>query len=155
MTIAYILHHSPAFMSLIMQLCQSIFGKAPKLYLTEILYKGKQMKLDDALVLKYNDRHVTFSFSAPTFSLPEVLQFQYKINSSPWLSLAFPQLELNALVPGDYTLQVRLGILRAAGVKALIHRFEVERPFYLSWWFYTLYWATVFSFGLFQLQKEN
>ncbi|MFN8317906.1 MAG: histidine kinase [Saprospiraceae bacterium] len=129
-------------------------GKAPKLYLTEILYKGKQMKLDDALVLKYNDRHVTFSFSAPTFSLPEVLQFQYKINSSPWLSLAFPQLELNALVPGDYTLQVRVRHPKGSWSKALIHRFEVERPFYLSWWFYTLLGSSVLVWFYFNYRRK-
>lgn len=129
-------------------------GKAPKLYLTEILYKGKQMKLDDGMVLKYNDRHVTFSFSAPTFSLPEGLQFQYKINSSPWLSLAFPQLELNALVPGDYLLQVRVRHPKGSWSKAVMYHFEVERPFYLSWWFYSLLGSSVLVWFYFNYRRK-
>lgn len=110
----------------------------PNIYLTDIIYKGKPTDLQKPLKLPYSDRHVTFSFSAPTFSTPHSLQYEYKINTGGWQSLAFPQLELNALVPGRYLLQVRVRQHKGQWSRVIQYQFEVQRPFYLSWWFYTL-----------------
>lgn len=110
----------------------------PKVYLTEINYGGKTHTRNEKLKLSYGDRHIVFKFAAPSYYHPEGIRYEYKINAGPWLDLAIPQLELNAMVPGSYELQIRAKHNESQWSSPLQYTFTVERPFYLSWWFYTL-----------------
>ncbi|MBK8111314.1 MAG: histidine kinase [Saprospiraceae bacterium] len=134
----------------------------PKVYLTEIKYGGKTHTKDEHLKLSYGDRHIVFKFAAPSYYYPEGIRYEYKINAGPWLDLAIPQLELNAMVPGSYELQIRARHNESQWSRPIQYLFTVERPFYLSWWFYTLLGLGVIGWLYFnylqkikKLQKEQ
>lgn len=125
-----------------------------KVYLTEVSYRGKIHTPNEKLHLSYSDRHIVFKFAAPSYYHPEGIRYEYKINSGPWLELGIPQLELNALVPGNYELLIRARQNESEWSKPVQYMFSVERPFYLSWWFYTLLGVGIIAWLYFSyLQK--
>jgi len=92
-----------------------------------------------SLSLPHNQNHLTFEFNGISFTAPEKVRYQYKLEGSalPWT----PSTELQSatysyLSPGEYTFLVRAmnndGIWNSEPAS---YSFVIELPFWQRWWF--------------------
>lgn len=132
------------------------------IYFTSIYYKGKDEKENKNLELDFNDKHITFNFTAPTFYYPDGIKYQYKLNNKNWIDISNPTLELNELRPGNYTLLARAKDNNSNWTVPITYNFHVERPFYLSWWFYASFFLSIVTLiiisyrrRLYRIQSEQ
>ncbi len=108
----------------------------PKIYIEKVIYKGKTISNHEKVNINFSDRHITFHFTSPVFNNNKGIEYYYKLGQNQWIKLASPVLELNELRPGFYNLYVKVRHSNTIWSNELVYPFQVERPFYLAWWFY-------------------
>jgi signal transduction histidine kinase/ligand-binding sensor domain-containing protein len=123
--------------------------------------------LDNAsyLTLPHSSNNIAVSFSAMHWLYPFKTQYLYRLrtesDSGEWVVGEEPFVQLNALRPGSYTLE--LGARGAGNTPSLpkhLH-IEIRPPFWVRGWFLLfcaalLFWAgyALYSFRLAQLRKQ-
>src|SRR5690606_32684310 len=96
--------------------------------------------------LASNQRLIKFTVSSPTLKNRENITYHYQLKGydTLWTINRYEQHEIvyNALSHGDYTFAVKA---ENQGVfsDTLYYSFTIKPPYYLTWWFSTL-WIVVF-----------
>lgn len=104
---------------------------------------------DDSLVFSHRDNTYRLTFGLADIALNGLVEYAYRIQSEgPWMSLGDkPQLTLHSLQPGRYTVEVRarqMGQNWPEGASCSVS-FQVDPPWWQTWWAYTLYMLTFLS----------
>ena len=119
-----------------------------KLFLEDVNW-GKVTKdfepwtnLPKDLVLKHNQNHVTFEYSAINLTNPEYVQYSFKLEpfDKDWYkNTKKTWVTYSNLPPGDYTFYIKArnndGIWTN---EPLSYSFTIETPFWQAWWFYLI-----------------
>jgi ligand-binding sensor domain-containing protein/two-component sensor histidine kinase len=125
--------------------------KAPLINLSgiKLFYKpiettryGKQLNSDkvfDALVLPYNQNHLTFDFDGVNLSNGEGVTYKWKLEGfdETWSPVSNQHsVTYSNLPPGQYTLLINAA--NEDGIwnnKPFRYSFEIKKPFWMQWWF--------------------
>lgn len=101
----------------------------------------------DIHTFQYSDLNIQFSFSCPYFKRNSRLVFQYVLEGSNKVEVSKEEdfISFFSLQPGNYLLKVRAIDIDHQGIKSqwISVKFEVEPPFWATWWFRVL----LFSLG--------
>ncbi len=105
--------------------------------------------LTDGPILEYKDNALRFEYAAPTLDNPEENNYQVYLEGfdktwSPWTTET--KKDYTNLPEGNYTFRVRAkNIYDHPGSEAHFS-FEILRPWYRSWWVYSIYGLLIFTF---------
>jgi signal transduction histidine kinase/ligand-binding sensor domain-containing protein len=95
--------------------------------------------LPEQLVLPYNKNHLTFEFEGLSYTVPEKVQFQWKLKGvdTDWSPVSNRMDAVYAnLSPGDYTFLVLSGNNdNIWGDQPAAFSFAIKPPFWATWWF--------------------
>jgi ligand-binding sensor domain-containing protein len=108
----------------------------------EQAYKGL-IGNNSEIVMKPGDRSLTLSMGLSDYTSPDKNNYFYRIlglYNDEWISLAQQHiLKIESLPPGNYTLELKGASARGiASSNVLRYSLLVKRPYYQTWWFYTL-----------------
>lgn len=98
--------------------------------------------LPKKLVLKHNQNHVTFEYSAINLTNPEYVQYSFKLEpfDKDWYkNTKKTSVTYSNLPPGDY--KFLLKARNNDGIwtnEPIAYSFTIETPFWQTWWFYLL-----------------
>ncbi|MCF8246028.1 MAG: hypothetical protein K9J37_04425 [Saprospiraceae bacterium] len=117
------------------------------------------------LRLPYSSNNISITYSAMHWLYPFKTQYQYRFStgkdSGEWIGIEEPFIQLNALQPGHYVLE--LGAKGAGGIPSLpkVLHIEIRPPFWKQTWFLLLcagllllLFYAVYRFRLTQLKKQ-
>lgn len=97
----------------------------------------------------YAQNSLVIAIQIPATMVLGNAEFEYSLNQNQWVTLNKGQSEifLNQLSPGTYTLNVR----QKGMEKLYTLKFAIEKPYWMSWWFYALIilfasWVIVFLY---------
>ncbi len=112
--------------------------KGPPVYITGMTVMDKKWPTIHHVVLDYNQNFVTFNYVGLCYSAPEMVLYEYRLKGADnkWIYTNKRSVRFSALTNGYYTFEVRArnndGIWSN---KTASIRFQVEPPFWESWWF--------------------
>jgi signal transduction histidine kinase/ligand-binding sensor domain-containing protein/class 3 adenylate cyclase/ActR/RegA family two-component response regulator len=81
----------------------------PKLYIMKILNLNNEIPISKKVTLKSTQNNITIYFSAISFTNPENLVFEYKLepSSADWIQTKNNRIDFNNLSPNKYSFQLR------------------------------------------------
>lgn len=112
--------------------------KGPPIYVTDMTVMDKKWPDMSHIVLDYNQNFVTFNYVGLSFSAPEMVLYEYRLKGADnqWIYTNKRSVRFSALTNGYYTFQVRARNNDGIWSKKIASvRFQVEPPFWESWWF--------------------
>lgn len=130
-------------------------------------HKGisKWRHLPKNLVLPYDENHLTFKFSVMSYTLPEKIQHQCKLEpiNNDWMPpTAKKEVTFSNLMPGTYTFKVRSRYLGNEWGEPTSYSFKIQPPFWKTWWFqclegclFLLLVFSLYSLRLKKIKKKN
>jgi ligand-binding sensor domain-containing protein len=89
----------------------------------------------------YDENNFSFSFSGISFSHPEKIRYQYKLEglSNNWINTKDNSINFPKLPPGTYTFRVRVSLnSNFENSTEQSYRFIISKPLWLQWWFVIL-----------------
>lgn len=144
----------------------------PKIYIEEIKLDFKSVdwvesgfKLDnktllpEKLKLKPHQSQVSFSLNAHSFTNPENKYYKYKLDGleeefSPISNSPF--ITFHDLRPGKYSLIIKpCNIQGECSEESLAYKFSILKPFYKTWWFYSIVFVSVVALFFFIIRLRE
>ena len=118
----------------------------------KIVLEGVQLFLNDVDINKngnfsYDENNLTFSYTGISFSHPEKIRYQYKLESlnKEWVNTKDNHFNIPKLPAGNYTFRVKASINNQfAENDEARYSFEIQRPLWQQWWFIL---AAIFVLG--------
>jgi signal transduction histidine kinase len=115
-------------------------GKAPAVFVENVLYDGKSFDAGEPLRLAAGRGDLDFQFTALSFTAPERNRFKYKLDGvdHEWVDAGTARsARYNNLAPGSYRFHVIAcdseGVWNEAGAIAAV---ALEPQFWQTWWFW-------------------
>jgi ligand-binding sensor domain-containing protein/two-component sensor histidine kinase len=113
-------------------------NSTPTVHIENIRVSGESISMRPALEIGSDNHNITFEFIGISLSAPEQVRYRYRLKNSGegWQQTSQRSVRYSALMPGDYTFQVRAqnNDGRWSSNTASIN-FTVMAPFWLQWWF--------------------
>lgn len=133
----------------------------PYVHIENVQVAGENVPMKQSMEIASNNRNITIEFVGISFSAPEQVVYEYRLKNSgeEWQRTTQRSVRYSALMPGDYTFQVRAqnndGHWSATTARL---DFTVMAPFWLQWWFILLVAAAlvgiiVFSYNYYRVKK--
>jgi len=113
---------------------------------------------DGAVTLQPDDKFFNLGFSLLEFIDAKAIKYSYRISgqSDEWIYLNSNQLMVSGLPYGKHALEIRAQGVSGHFSKSLSIPISVLRPFYLQWWFVSLFCLTVLAIVyLWNRQRER
>jgi ligand-binding sensor domain-containing protein len=110
----------------------------PKIVLEDIQVFSNNVDINKRGKFSYDENNLTFSYTGISFSHPEKIRYQYKLEglNNEWISTKDNSLNIPKLAPGVYTFHVRASINNQFSNSTVAsYSFEIRKPFWLEWWF--------------------
>lgn len=117
---------------------------APEIYLKSIIINDKNIayKGQKEINLNYKENNLLISFEGINYKSRNLLHYKYRLTgqSNDWIDLPGSQNRLifQGLPIGKYTLEIIAYNDKNIPSKALIVKFNIKRPFWLTWWFWSV-----------------
>lgn len=114
----------------------------PKIFIT-----GKSIYFElianERRVFKYNEKHLTFNYTALWYSASEELKYRYKLEGYDidWnVATSLRMVTYSNVPPGDYKfiVQVNYSGGKWLGSQDSEFEFRIKKPFWETWWFITV-----------------
>jgi ligand-binding sensor domain-containing protein/serine phosphatase RsbU (regulator of sigma subunit) len=116
-----------------------------RLFFEEVNWKSRGMDiskwtgLPENLVLSYNEKHLTFSFTGFYYNNPDDLEFSYYLEnqSKEWSPFSkVREVVFSALAPGKYIFKVKARNKYGVEGETTEYSFEIKPPFWQTPWFF-------------------
>lgn len=110
-------------------------------YINELQDLTTELILNQKITLEPNDKFLTLNFALLEYNDASQIKYSYQIKkqSKEWNYLNSNELRLSGLPYGKFTLNVRAqGSSGQFSSQTLSIPITVKRPFYLTWWFFSL-----------------
>jgi signal transduction histidine kinase/DNA-binding response OmpR family regulator len=107
----------------------------------ELQDRTSELILNQKITLEPNDKFLTLNFALLEYNDASQIKYSYQIKkqSKEWIYLNGNELRLSGLPYGKFTLNVRAqGSSGQFSSQILSIPITVKRPFYLTWWFFSL-----------------
>ncbi len=107
-----------------------------------------ELLTDNAIIMRPGDKFFRLEFAMLDYrSSGSFYKYQIEGFDKEWQYIAEPLLRISGLPYGDYTLRIAgQSYLGALAVQDLVIPIHVLRPFYLTWWAFTLYGLAFITF---------
>ncbi len=114
---------------------------------------SKWFNIPENLELPYNKNHIAIGFTGIQYINPDKIKYRYKLNGFD-TGYSPPSIHNYAsftnLPPGKYTLEVIANNNLGQWTKnPILFNFAVERPYWKTWWFYTIITIGIFAISSF------
>lgn len=119
----------------------------PKIVLEGVKVFLKDTDMSAGQKLSHDENNLTFSYTGISFSHPEKIRYQYKLEglNKEWINTKDNTFNVPKLPPGNYTFRVKASINNQFNnVDEASYSFVIQKPFWLQWWFILL---AVFAVG--------
>lgn len=127
------------------------------LKLLDITIGGKIQDEQQVYKLAYNTTNIRFSFAGISFKSGGEIIYHYRMKglNDEWLKTNQPSLDYQSLPPGDYDLEVYAE--NKFGIKSdtLLIRLSIGKPYWQTWWFYTLIALVLVGFTIMVVNRRN
>ncbi|MFY7671043.1 ligand-binding sensor domain-containing protein [Tenacibaculum sp. MEBiC06402] len=102
--------------------------------------KQKRNNFKERVNLKHNQNNIEFTLQAISLKNSEQINYLYRLKEidSSWYSTKNRTISFPSLSPGSYTFQSKVITNGKISDKELSYSFEIQPPFWQSWWFYSL-----------------
>ncbi len=109
----------------------------------KIVLEGVSVFLKDADIshkgkFSYDENNLTFSYTGISFSHPEKIRYQYKLEglNKEWVNTKDNHFNIPKLPPGNYTFLVKASVNNQFdNTDEASYSFVIQKPFWLQWWF--------------------
>lgn len=132
---------------------------APTIHLEEIRINGAVHHNVDQKMEFPHDVALRFFFKAITYTYPEKIQYEYKINHGDWIMTKDLSIAFFASKPRDYQLQVRAKKFNSDWSEPLVLDFEVVAPWWRRGWamvgFMVLVSSLISSFFIIRSKQQK
>lgn len=98
----------------------------------------KDLNTNVAGNFSYDENNLTFSYTGISFSHPEKIRYQYKLEglNKEWMNTKDNHFNIPKLPPGNYTFRVKASINNQFNdVDEAAYSFVIQKPFWMQWWF--------------------
>lgn len=113
-------------------------GNLPKFRFTALLANGKDLPLDQDIILRYDENNVNIKFNTIHFKSLGNYHYEYRLKAydDNWYSQPSTIKNINylALNPGEYKFEIRVKIGDNYTTTQEIN-FTIRKPFWLQYWF--------------------
>lgn len=109
---------------------------SPRLLLDSVSMHNQQLPTTRLHQLSYQENSLTFHFHAIAYLLAKNCLFRYQLSGADttWQTITHPELTLEALAPGSYTLKLLALTPNAGGPSnTLMIHFTINPPYWLHW----------------------
>ena len=113
----------------------------PKIVLEGVQVFFKNVDISAGQKLSHDENNLTFSYTGISFSHPDKIRYQYKLEglNKEWINTKDNNLNIPKLPPANYTFHVKASINNHfEDSDELSYSFVVEKPIWLQWWFILL-----------------
>ncbi|MDX1671805.1 MAG: triple tyrosine motif-containing protein, partial [Balneolaceae bacterium] len=113
---------------------------APKVHIQEVWISGESVVDKRSLEVGSDNRNITVGFVGISFTAPEQIVYEYRLRGSgeSWQHTRQRSVRYSALLPGDYSFQVRARSNDGVWSDRASLDFTVLAPFWMQWWFIIL-----------------
>lgn len=132
--------------------------KAPVPTIDQVQVYFKDAELPKDNLFKYEQNHLSFSFSSVYLKDPDKLRYQFMLEGfdKDWSPLTDKQFATYPdLSPGKYKFLVKSGFMEGVWSEPVEYSFEVRPPFWRTWWFNTLFIGTLTAFFMFLIEIKT
>lgn len=111
---------------------------SPVIHIENISRGGDNVSLDDNISLPSGNQQIVIEYIGINFTAPDQVDYEYRLKGldREWQRTSQRSVRYSALLPGDYTFQVRAqnedGIWSSETASV---SFTVMAPFWMQWWF--------------------
>lgn len=129
--------------------------RVPDMYFTQIKLNNKDTTIQSTYILPHQTNAISFGFHANTFRSSEFVSYEYQLQGldTTWLTTNKSPVTYESLPPGKFTFNIRPVSSEQKG-KTLSVDVSIARPFWSTWWFFTLNFLVVgVSVGLYFKHK--
>ncbi|MBR9854497.1 MAG: hypothetical protein GYB37_07960 [Algicola sp.] len=129
--------------------------RVPDMYFTQIKLNNKDTAIQSTYRLPHQTNAISFGFHANTFRSSEFVSYEYQLQGldTTWLTTNKSPVTYESLPPGKFTFNIRPVSSEQKG-KTLSVDVSIARPFWSTWWFFTLNFLVVgVSVGLYFKHK--
>ncbi len=120
----------------------------PPVHIANFKVYGRDLPVDQAARLAYDQNYVEFAFAGVTFTAPEEVAYRYKLEGldKAWKTSASRTVQYTSLPPGDYTFKVKArNSDNVESLEPATVSFVIAPPFWRSAWFLGIAAAAVFA----------
>lgn len=99
------------------------------------------------IVVKPSEKRIEFDYTAPKFYKNDLLEFKVNLEGyeDVWKITKDRKISYTNLNPGDYVLKIKSNnSMREWGKETTSLTFRIIRPYYMTWWFYSI--CVIFAF---------
>ncbi|WP_051084326.1 sensor histidine kinase [Segetibacter koreensis] len=110
----------------------------PKIVLEGVQVFLNNVDLGQKRTFSYDENNLTFSYTGISFSHPDKIRYQYKLEglSQEWINTKDNSLNIPKLPPGNYTFRVKASISNEFDDSyEASYSFLIQKPLWLQWWF--------------------
>ncbi len=122
----------------IIQYVPSYQSVLPKIVLDNVQLFLKDIDIAKKGAFAYDENNLSFSFTGISFSHPDKIRYQYKLQGfgNQWITTKDNSVNFPKLPPGKYTFMVRVSLnTKFSSSSQAIYSFIISKPFWLQWWF--------------------
>lgn len=120
-----------------LNLTKQLQTPAPKLYIEKVQLNGLLQSPKTTLRAQHHSQ-IKVYFAALTYTYPEGVRYQYRINGGKWQETELNFIEYNALSTGSYSLEIRAKKFDSLWSTPTQFTFKIIPPFWDTWWFRVL-----------------
>ncbi len=118
----------------------------PKVHIVGVHVSGKELSINNELVLSYSDNTIEFEYAGINFEAPNQIVYEYRLKGidEGWQQTSARSVKYPSLLPGDYTFQVHARSMNgswSSDIKKV--KFTITAPFWMQWWFWLLFMVAV------------
>lgn len=133
----------------------------PKVYIDKLLLNGVVQKNQSLLKCK-SPSNLKIYFNALSYTYPQGMHYQYRLNKGKWISLDQQVVEYNAFDTGNYLIEIRAKKFNTGWSSPKTFLLVAHPPIWRTWWAISIYilslgiimWAIV-GWRSSRLQKEK
>ncbi|WP_207427502.1 sensor histidine kinase [Pedobacter sp. SYSU D00535] len=111
----------------------------PELYLNSLKANNEIVQPSSEAIIPHSANNITLNYIGLDYAHPNAVTYSYRLNPDlEWKETANTTLELAALEPGAYKLQLRARSMNSDWSNPITVKFAINPPFWKKWWFRTL-----------------
>jgi sensor histidine kinase YesM len=114
--------------------------QAYKVTLNSLIINDNKINYQDGELINLppNKNNLLFKYQLLSYSKNRQTEYRYRLNNDDWIYTSNNELQLASLPSGNYKLSIDGRLINGPWSKSIVIKFNIQNPFYKTWWFITL-----------------